>query len=383
MMRIGRGVLFLCVVIPLGQLHAYDHKYAAEFLNIGVGARAMAMGGAFCAVADDATSSYWNPSGLRLLRSREIGVMHSAQFANEVKYDYLVFGSPSETESFGASIIRMGIDDIPYTENAFYDWGIDNIAPGEPGDSSDDDYDPLENPGGTEGNGQWDPYDETHPELPGEGIDETKIELKSDVEMALILSYAKDLKPGFMVGANAKLVRQGIGDSNLLGLSGDDSMFGFGFDVGMLYQIKPWWRAGACLHDAFGTLLIWNNGTRNVKTPTLKLGNAFTSTVMNGNVRALAAVDFDIRFEGRETASQFSSGAVSIDIRAGGEISYREAVALRVGMEPSSQDKEPYGRAWNLTLGAGLAFRGLNLDYAFSEHPSLDETHRVSLGLSI
>lgn len=382
-MRTKPGVLLFCVVIPLCQLHAYDHKYAAEFLNIGVGARAMAMGGAFCAVADDATSSYWNPAGLRLLRSREIGVMHSEQFAHEVKYDYLVFGSPAKTESFGASLIRMGIDDIPYTENAFYDWGLDNIAPGEAGDSPDDDYDPLENPSGTEGNGEWDPYDETQPQLPGEGIDETKIELKSDVEMALIVSYAKDLRPGFAIGANAKLVRQGIGDSNLLGLSGDDSMFGFGFDVGMLYQVNSWWRAGACLHDAFGTLLIWNNGTRNVKTPTLTIGNAFMSPVMNRNVMVLAAVDFDLRFEGRETASQFSSGAMSMDIRAGGEISYREAVALRVGMEPSSQEKEPYGRAWNLTLGAGLSFRGLNLDYAFSEHPSLDETHRVSLGLNI
>jgi hypothetical protein len=117
-MRIRPGMLLLFVSIPLCQAHAYDHKYAAEFLNIGVGARAMAMGGAFCAVADDATSSYWNPAGLRLLKSREIGVMHSAQFANEVKYDYLVFGSPSVTESFGASIIRMGIDDIPYTANA-------------------------------------------------------------------------------------------------------------------------------------------------------------------------------------------------------------------------------------------------------------------------
>jgi hypothetical protein len=369
--------------MPLSQLYAYDHKYAAEFLNIGVGARAMAMGGAFCAVADDATSSYWNPAGLRLLKSREIGVMHSAQFANEVKYDYLVFGSPAVAESFGASLIRMGIDDIPYTENAFHDWGLDNIGPGEPGDSPDDDYDPLENPEGTEGNGQWDPYDSTQPELPGEGIDESRIELKSDVEMALILSYAKDLRQGFAIGANAKLVRQGIGDSNLLGLSGDDSMFGFGFDIGVLYQVNPWWRSGACLHDAFGTLLIWNNGTRNVKTPTLTIGNAFMSPVMNRNVMALAAVDFDIRFEGRETASQFSSGAVSMDIRAGGEIAYREAVALRVGMEPSSQETEPYGRAWNLTLGAGLAFRGLKLDYAFSEHPALDETHRVSLGLNI
>jgi len=35
---------------------AYADKYAAEFLNTGVGARALGMGGAFVALADDATA---------------------------------------------------------------------------------------------------------------------------------------------------------------------------------------------------------------------------------------------------------------------------------------------------------------------------------------
>ena len=38
--------------------------YAAQFLKIGVSARAIGMGGAFTAVADDATSIYWNPAGM-------------------------------------------------------------------------------------------------------------------------------------------------------------------------------------------------------------------------------------------------------------------------------------------------------------------------------
>src|SRR5262249_40826491 len=39
-------------------------KYAGEFMKIAVGARAVGMGGAFSAVADDATSPYWNPAGM-------------------------------------------------------------------------------------------------------------------------------------------------------------------------------------------------------------------------------------------------------------------------------------------------------------------------------
>ena len=45
---------------------------AAEFLTIPVGPRAVAMGGAFAAAADDITSIYWNPAGLGFLNEREV-----------------------------------------------------------------------------------------------------------------------------------------------------------------------------------------------------------------------------------------------------------------------------------------------------------------------
>lgn len=41
--------------------------YADEFFGRGLGLRAMAMGGAFVAVADDATAGFWNPAGLAQL----------------------------------------------------------------------------------------------------------------------------------------------------------------------------------------------------------------------------------------------------------------------------------------------------------------------------
>jgi hypothetical protein len=36
----------------------------AQFLKIGVGRRASAMGDAFVAISDDASALYWNPAGL-------------------------------------------------------------------------------------------------------------------------------------------------------------------------------------------------------------------------------------------------------------------------------------------------------------------------------
>jgi len=45
---------------------------SAEFLSIGVSARAIALGGAYSAMADDITALYWNPAGLGFLEGSEV-----------------------------------------------------------------------------------------------------------------------------------------------------------------------------------------------------------------------------------------------------------------------------------------------------------------------
>ncbi|MEW6363065.1 MAG: conjugal transfer protein TraF [Acidobacteriota bacterium] len=47
------------------------------------GARAMGMGGAYVAVADDATSVYWNPAGLAVASPREVAVVFEVEGADE------------------------------------------------------------------------------------------------------------------------------------------------------------------------------------------------------------------------------------------------------------------------------------------------------------
>jgi hypothetical protein len=47
------------------------------FLRLGNGARASGMGEAFTAVADDATSMYWNPAGLAAIDGVELNLSHS------------------------------------------------------------------------------------------------------------------------------------------------------------------------------------------------------------------------------------------------------------------------------------------------------------------
>jgi hypothetical protein len=51
---------------------------AADFLQIGVGSRAVSMGGAYVAVANDVASLRWNPAGAAAIEGNELMASHSA-----------------------------------------------------------------------------------------------------------------------------------------------------------------------------------------------------------------------------------------------------------------------------------------------------------------
>jgi hypothetical protein len=66
---------------------------SAQFLKLGLGGRAVAMGGAFASLADDATAIYWNPAGLANLSTAELGFTHLAWF-QDISYEFFVHAQP-------------------------------------------------------------------------------------------------------------------------------------------------------------------------------------------------------------------------------------------------------------------------------------------------
>lgn len=87
---------------------------AAPFLNVGIGARAIAMGGAYVALASDASALYWNPAGIALIPGREAIFNHSEWIA-DINFDYAGFVmNLSGLGSFGAfaSFMTMGEMDV-------------------------------------------------------------------------------------------------------------------------------------------------------------------------------------------------------------------------------------------------------------------------------
>jgi hypothetical protein len=69
------------VMVPCGQAFASDPGDAgALFLRIGMGARASAMGEGYTAVAEDASSVYWNPAAMAAVLNTNLMFAHNESF---------------------------------------------------------------------------------------------------------------------------------------------------------------------------------------------------------------------------------------------------------------------------------------------------------------
>jgi len=309
-------------------------KYAGEFMALGVGGRALGMGGAFTAVANDVTSGYYNPAGLASINYPQLALMHSEQFGNLVNYDYGAVAIPySSNMSFGLSVLRLGVDGIPDTRNALYDANGDGII-----DINDD------------------------------RLDYSRITEFSNQDWAFYLTFAKRQTDNFYWGVNAKIIRRDLAEYGATGI---------GFDVGAFYIPVENLFLGANLQDATTTLVAWSTGRNELISPTLKVGGAYKFVEILGGY-IMPALDFDIRFENRRYASNFNIGPVSFDMKAGFEYCFKNIVSVRAGYNDIKQ----------FTIGAGIKLPKLNIDYSFarfseSEIDRLPDTHRISLMLTL
>jgi len=85
---------------------------AAPFLEIPVGARAVAMGGAFVSVVNDASALYWNAAGLVDIKKNEIIGIHSNWIA-ETSFDFAGLAIPLGTiGTLGLSFTSLSMDDM-------------------------------------------------------------------------------------------------------------------------------------------------------------------------------------------------------------------------------------------------------------------------------
>ncbi len=99
-------IVSLSVILPSG-IYAGEETQRVEipssFNPVGSGARALGMGGAFMAVADDATAASWNPAGLVQLEKPEISIVYEAFHRSEDNsFSLTPEGNGEESVSKGA-----------------------------------------------------------------------------------------------------------------------------------------------------------------------------------------------------------------------------------------------------------------------------------------
>mgnify|MGYP001560683542 CR=1 FL=1 len=98
--RISPAFLLLCAAV------AARGAETASYLDIGVGARGLGMGGAYTALADDAHSVYWNPAGLARLEKREVAASHS-ELGNSTRHDFLAYAHPTSQAVLAAAFTYL------------------------------------------------------------------------------------------------------------------------------------------------------------------------------------------------------------------------------------------------------------------------------------
>ena len=86
-----------------------------QFLKIGVGARATAMGESFVSVANDASALYWNPAGLTQFPQNQAFFGHTNWFV-DIGHEF--FGAVyhlTPDDAVGISVTSLHTDDMPVT----------------------------------------------------------------------------------------------------------------------------------------------------------------------------------------------------------------------------------------------------------------------------
>ncbi|MFH1943453.1 MAG: hypothetical protein ABIL68_15230 [bacterium] len=321
-------LLFVASIPSFASRGSHIAKYANAFLEIGVGARPLGMGGAYVGAAGDVTAIYWNPAGLVGMETLQFHGMHAERFSGIVNWDFIGVGLPLKGgTAMGFGFFRSGVDGIPFTDVQDPSRALGEIYIEETGRRVQNDV------------------------FVTESVDES--------EMAFMFSFAKRGSSVFSYGGNLKIIRKSAGPY---------SAWGLGFDFGVLWKPYHSLLAGLTVLDGTSTWIAWRGGRREIVLPQIRAGLA---TPINISVfELLPVLDIHVGFENRGSAAQVSMGRTDIDFKGGLEIAYGKCVAIRLGMDG--------GR---FTAGAGMTVSAIQFDYGFSRHSDLGNSHRISLTL--
>lgn len=309
---------------------------AASFLEIGVGASAVGMGGAFVSVADNASALYWNVGGIAELPKFEAIIVHTDWIA-ETNFDFAGLVLPlGSFGTLGFSFTSLSMDDMKVTT--------------------------VEQPDGT-----------------GEFFNASDI--------AVGVSYARMLTDRFSIGFTVKYIEQRIWHM---------SASAFAIDAGTKFRtdLLGGLTIGASILN-FGTPMTLDgrdaryfirvDDTKqgsNERIPTKIEMDSWDLPMLFQIGVSTYAINNDIyKFRIAADASVPNNNYQSMNV--GGEISYQDFLFLRGGYNSLLLEDGEGGLSFGVGINSKMIFADavVNFDYAYRDFGRLQNVHNFSVGL--
>ncbi|MBI5555619.1 MAG: PorV/PorQ family protein [Elusimicrobia bacterium] len=106
------AILMICSLVGTALASSKVGTSGAQFLKIGIGGRATAMGGVYTGVADDVSAIYWNPGGLGGLKSTEVIYTYNKWF-QDITHQFAGGAVPvGNIGVFGLGVTMLGMNDL-------------------------------------------------------------------------------------------------------------------------------------------------------------------------------------------------------------------------------------------------------------------------------
>ncbi len=290
-------------------------------MSIGVGARPLGMGGTFAAIADDASTSYWNAAGMTNIQGVEVSSVKLTKINDlDTKYSYvnLVYNTGAYG-AIGLGWLRQAIDGINITDAL--------------GDSK--------------------------------GI-------KENADNVVYIAYAYPIVKGFSAGGSVKIL---MGNYPALTDGGNLATInygGFGVDLGVFFKVgdfvpeMKWLTLGVNVQDVY-TSVTWDA----VQGSSTITGGAETVGL---NMKPGVALRFPIQQFELIASSDIDTRYSQMIIHAGGEIWWNKMVAIRGGIKSwgpiangAGGDTLQQKPDWSLGASVRWYFIGVDFAYVYNE----------------
>lgn len=277
-------------------------KYAGEIFQLSPGVLNQAMGNTGLTWSGSLAGGWWNPALLAVPGDNGVELMRSEHFEGLLQQNQLsvIFGDKVRAS---LQINHLGINEIKLTQ-------LEN-----PADSLSNDNRPV----------VW--------------------KTVGNNDVILYGSLARSLNDRLHIGLTPKLAYRDLAGNN---------GYGFGADLGLLWDAGFGLSTAANLRDFFSTQIVWENGTHEIAIPNLDLELAYDFALLGEKVPLHLAMRAQVYAEDRGEASNITSGIFSADLHAGLLVQPVPALNVMAGWDTDS-----------FTAGLGVRWRSLGLDYAW------------------